>query len=391
MKIKSQKENEIKKQLLKEIESLKDKKGFIQAGFPKYLGLFGRDSLIVAWQLLDYDSLIAKNTLLVLAELQGKKIDFKTEEEPGKILHEYYPKNTSDDWWKKYKAKSKWLKKGKIFYMSADSTFLFLIILAKYFQKTKDKEFLLKIWPNVKRAINWILDYSDINKDGFFDYQKKNLHGLSNQGWKDSNYLKIKPPVAIVEIQGYAFIALKEIAKLAKIVEDKKLADKLLEKSKVIKEKFNQEFWMEKQKYFALGLNGEKKQIKIITSNPGHLLFTGILNKNKEKAVIKKLFSSDLWTPYGIRTHSVKEPGFNTMSYHKGSIWPHDNWIIAQGLKKLGYKKEYKKVKTSILKAYQELGFIPELYGFSDNKIRKISNVCYPQAWASSSLYNFLS
>ena len=381
-----------KKKLWRDINLLRDEQGFIKAGSPRFLGLFGRDSLIVAWQLLDYDPLIAKNTLSILTRFQGKKTDFKTEEEPGKILHEYYPKNISNAWWKKYKAKHKWLKKGKKFYMSIDSTPLFLIVLAEYFERTKDRAFILKLWPNVIRAINWIINYGDTDKDGFVDYQKKNPYGLSDQGWKDSGTLGIKPPVAIVEVQGYVFLAFKQIAKLARIFKHKEIADKLLEKSKSLKRNFNQKFWMPKEKYFAIALDKEGQQIKEITSNPGHLLFTGILNKDKERAVVKKLFSTELWTLFGIRTHSTRESDFDFESYHQGSIWPHDNWIIAQGLKKLGYKQEYNKIKNALLKTYQSLGFIPELYSVTlDNQLKEIKKACKPQAWSSGALLELIS
>lgn len=382
----------IKKELWKNINLLRDKQGFIKAGSPRFLGLFGRDSLITAWQLLDYDPSIAKNTLSILAKFQGKKINFETEEEPGKILHEYYPKNISSAWWKRYKAKYKWLKKGKRFYMSVDSTPLFLIVLAEYYQKTKDKVLILKLWPNVIKAVNWIINYGDIDKNEFVEYQQKNPYGLKDQSWKDAGDFGIKPPVAMVEVQGYTFLAFKQIIELAKIFKDKKLADELLKKSKILKKNLNQKFWMPKEKYFALALNGEKQQFKEITSNPGHLLFTGILNKDKEKATVKKLFSPELWTPFGIRTHSTKSKLFNPLSYHLGSIWPHDNWIIAQGLKKLGYQKEYNRIKSVLLKAYKILGFIPELYGVTkDGQLKEVKRACRLQAWSLGALLELIS
>ena len=179
----------------------------------------------------------------------------------------------------------------------------------------------------------------------------------------------------------------------AKILGKEKLSEKLLEKAEILKKNFNQKFWMEKEKYFCLALDGRKRQVKEISSNPGHLLFTGIIEKKKEKFVVKKLFSSELWTPFGIRTHSKKSKLFDPFSYHLGSIWPHDNWLIAQGFKKLGYKKEYNRIKNALLLSYQNIGFLPEYYGVINNtvtlKMKKISS--YPQAWASGALLNFLS
>ena len=385
----------IKQQLLREIKGLKDEKGFIQAGAPRFLGLFGRDSLITAWQLLDFDPKIAKNTLLILAKLQGKKINMETGEEPGKILHEYYPPETSDKWFQKYKGHIKWLKRGVQVYFSVDSTPLFLIVLAKYFQKTKDKELILTLLPNVKKAIDWFINYGGL-KDGFLMHKKgKTGKALISQSWKDGKgnpMEKMKGPIVVVEIQGYAYLALKEISKMSEILKEKKFAEKLENKAEILKKNFNKNFWMDKEKYFALALDGNSEQKKSITSNPGHLLFTEILNKDKEKAVIKKLFSSELWTPFGIRTHSTLESDFAALRYQNGSIWPHDNWIIAQGLKKLGYKKEYNKIKNALLRARQEIGFIPEFYGVVNNKItmKMKKPICYPQAWASAALLNLL-
>jgi len=364
------------------------------AGSPYFLGLFGRDSLITSWQLLDYDPKICKTTLKILSRLQGERKNFTKGEEPGKILHEYYPKTTSKSWWKKYKSHVQWLKIGRPAYMSLDSTALFLIVLAKYYKKTKNKEFIQNLWPNVKRALNWLIKFADTDKDGFFDYKKrKQGKGLAVQSWKDGEgylFSDIKSPIAPVEVQGYVFLAFKEIANLSGILKKDSLKKDLEKRAKKLKKEFNQKFWMGSRSFFAmvLGKNGEKK--KTITSNPGHLLFTGICDKEKEKKVIKRLFKPDLWTSYGIRTHSMLEPDYDPLSYQKGSIWPHDNWIISQGLKKLGYKKKYLKIKKALFMAYKELGKIPEYYGVIDGEIIGLARACYPQAWSAGALLNFL-
>ncbi|MFC1629838.1 amylo-alpha-1,6-glucosidase, partial [Patescibacteria group bacterium] len=261
------------KQLLKEIKSLKDKKGFLMAGLPRFGRLFGRDSLISAWQLLDFDPEICKATLKALAQFQGKKTSKKTEEEPGKILHEV-----------KDRAAFPF-----DYYGSVDSTPLFLILFSFFFQKTKDKNFIKKYWPNIKRAIEWMENYGDKDEDGFLEYQRESKGGLLHQGWKDGfeDHLDIKPPVALVEPQGYRYLALKETAKLAEISGEEKYSQELLERAQILKKNFNQKFWMKNKKYFALALDGDKKQKKAITSNPGHLFFTGIVEKDKEKATVK--------------------------------------------------------------------------------------------------------
>lgn len=367
---------QIQKQLMKEIKSLKHKKGFVRAGLPRFGRLFGRDSLIVAWQLLGYDSEIAKNTLETLIQLQGKVMNDQTEEEPGKILHEekgYFPWN---------------------YYGSVDSTPLFLILVGLFYEKTKNKEFLKKYFSNILLAVSWMINYGDKDNDLFLEYERKNPQGLFHQGWKDDfkNRIQIEPPVAIVEAQGYQYLALEKIAWAAKILGNEKLSRSLLTRAKNLKREFNKKFWMPDKKYFALALDGQKDQRKAITSSQGHLLFAGIIEDSKVDLVVKRLFAKDMWTSYGIRTHSALEPDFDPISYHFGSVWPHDNWIIARGLKELGYKKEYLKIKKAFLRAYQEIGFLPELYGVVNNKItlKTKSAACYPQAWATGALLSFL-
>jgi len=376
---------EVKKQLLiKEIKSLKDRKGFLKAGLPRFNRLFGRDSLISAWQLLDWNPAIAKATLEILSQYQGKVINNEKEEEPGKIIHETDLKKNHHP-------------EGHFpfpYYGSIDSTPLFLILFSFYFQKTADRKFFDSRWENILIALNWMKEYGDKDKDLFLEYQRKNPKGLFHQGWKDGfeDHLKIEAPIAIVEVQGYQYLALKEIAKLAEIKEDWDLVDQLEGRARQLKNKFNQEFWMEDKKYFALALDGKKEQKKVVTSNPGHLLFTEIIEEDKVEFVIKRLFQEDLWTPFGIRTHSTKEPDFDAKSYHLGSVWPHDNWMIAQGLKKLGKKSKYQKIKNALLKAFNELTFLPEYYGVINGEIIVdfFPKPCHPQAWSSGALFNFL-
>ncbi len=375
----------LKQKIWLEIKRLKDRRGFLIAGLPRFARLFGRDALISAWQLLEKHPGIAQATLEILSQYQGKVINKEREEEPGKILHE------TD-------LKSKLHPGGHFpfpYFGSVDSTLLFLIVFSFYYKKTQNKKFLNLHWENILKAINWIIEYGDKDKDYFIEYQRKNQKGLFHQGWKDSfeDHLKIEPPVALVEVQGYQYLALRETALLAEEKKDWDLVDQLEERAWQLKKKFNEKFWMEEKNYFALALDGKKQQKRSITSNPGHLLFTGIIReKEKIDLVVKRLFAKDMFTPYGIRTHSELEEDFDPKSYHLGSVWPHDNWIIAQGLKKLGYIKEYKKIKNAILKAYKEIGYLPEYYGVWEGKI--ILDLpkppCYPQAWSSGALFNFL-
>lgn len=380
----------MKKEICEEIEKLRHKDGYIQAGAPRFKGLFGRDSLIVSWQLINYDSSIAENTLLALASLQGTKENIKTGEEPGKILHEYYPIETPDDWWEKYKEPISWLKRGNPVYMSVDSTPLFLIVFYIYLQKTKNYNLTKKLQKNIVAATNWMINYGDKDRDLFLEYKKVSPEGLDHQAWKDSNMrqLNMKPPIAMVEVQGYQYFAL--IAS-SKMVKNKKLAKKCLNRARKLKAEFNKKFWSPKNNFYVLALDKDKKPIDKITSNPGHLIFTGILTKDRTDKVVKRLFQKDMMTKYGIRTYSDKEQEFETLSYHMGTVWSHDNWIIAQGLKQKGYTKEYNKIKRSIIKARKEIGFLPELYGVDkNNNMVKRKDACYPQAWASGAILSFL-
>ncbi len=376
--------NQIRKKLLKDLDKLMDKQGFVKAGLPRFNGLFGRDSLIIAWQLLDIRPDIAKNTLAILAKFQGKKIDPKRDEEPGKILHETYL----------YKKEKKNLPFPIPYYGSIDSTLWFIILAWLYYKRTKDEKFILKIWPNILKAISWIELYGDLDGDLFLEYKRKNSKGLFHQGWKDSfkNTLKIDPPVAMVEVQGYQYYALIKGAMLSKLVGNYKLANKLKNRAKKLKRLFNKKFWMPKKHYFAIALNKNKEQITQISSNPGHLLFTKIIEKEKINPLISRIFKKDMLTPYGIRTLSSLDKNFDPFSYHLGSIWPHDNWLIAQGLKFLGFRKEYEAVKNSILNAYKKFGYIPEFYSVVRNKalISPTNTPCFLQGWAIGSLINFL-
>ena len=369
---------ELKEKLQNDIETLRDPRGFLNAGIPRFNRLFGRDSLISAWQLLNLDPSICRVTLEILSRLQGRRFNKKTDEEPGKIIHETYFGSRS-------KPPHHYFPMP--YYGAIDSTPLYLIVFAMYLNKTKDYAFAKKHQFHIAAAAELVA--KRIKKDGFLYYQRGNRKGLFHQGWKDGfdDHLRIQPPVVIIEVQGYAYCALRAAAQLL----PQSFFD-FLRLAQELKTRFAQSFWMPKQRYFALALDGKDKQRTAITSNPGHLLFTGILKKDRAGLVVKKLFSPELWTKYGIRTHGVNEPDFDAQSYHLGSVWPHDNWIIAQGLKKCGYPTEYQKVKNAILTAHKELGHIPELYAvFPGGQLKEIPKACPIQAWASGAALQFIT
>jgi len=388
--LKSVKIKEIKQRLLQDIEKLRSPAGYLNAGHPRYNTLFGRDSLISAWQMLNIDPSIAKATLKILAKYQGKIINPVSEEEPGKILHEHRFNLTER------KELPKW---DFPYYGSIDSTPLFIVLATEYFRKTGDRAFILRIKENLLATFKWIKNYGDMDKDGYVEYKRKNPYGLLHQGWKDSvtDVLKIKPPVAIVEVQGYVYVAYQSLIFLASKLGREDIYFEALRRSRTLKENFNNNFWMEEKCFFALALDGEKKQRKALTSNPGHLLFTGLISEEKVKPIVSRLFKQDFWTPYGIRNHSSMEPDFDPYSPHLGCVWPHDNWIIFKGLKNVGFIDHADKIRKALLKTFKELGKIPEFYTVVNDRIVDLSTLNAKnvlsnplQAWSSAGLLEMI-
>ncbi len=329
--------------------------------------------------MLNINPEICRSTLEILSKLQGKKFNSHTEEEPGKIIHE-------TDLRLKHHEKN--LEMEFPYYGSVDSTALYVIMFGKYLRATGDKDFILGHSTNIRNAVEWITGKIKKDSKGFIRYgMKKEKWQVLHQGWKDSykNHLRIDFPVAVVEVQGYAYLALITASEL--------LGDSsLLEEARGLRQRFVDSFWMPDLGYFALALDGLNKQRRAITSNPGHLLFTGILDKEHVNYVVARLTEPDMFTAYGVRTHSAKEPDFDYKSYHLGSVWPHDNWIIAEGCKELGYNEVYKRIRQSILKAYDEFGYITEQYGVTPSgKLEDIPTACRPQAWASAAVLEFLT
>ena len=379
---------EVKRNLLENIERLRSSIGYLNAGYPRYNTLFGRDSLISAWQMLKVDPSIARATLQTLARYQGKTVNPRAEEEQGKILHEF-----------RFDAESRAeLPRWDFpYYGGVDTTPLFIIMAGEFFRRTEDKTFLLQIWGNLLAAYRWVRDYGDRDEDGYVEYERKNPHGLFHQGWKDgvTDDLKIEPPVAIVEAQGYAYAAYKNLVFLDKELGKNLVSREAFERSEVLKKRFNKDFWMEKENYFALALDREKRQKGVVTSNPGHLLFTEIVDQDKIKPLVSRLFLSDLWTPYGIRSHSANDSDFDPYSYHRGSVWPHDNWIIYEGLRNLGFNLHADRIKKALLRAFRKLGKIPEFYAVVKDRIVDLSQMdgvfANPvQAWSSAGLLEMI-
>ena len=391
----------IKRNEQSNIQILEAPEGYLYAGLPWFKGLFGRDSLITSWQLLPIDPSIARNTLRFLARWQGEKSNRITEEEPGRILHifDYEPNNIVISVLKLIHRFARALP----YYGCVDATPLFVIVAGEYLKVTRDKQLIEEIWPNIENAINWLINYGDLDGDGFIEYQRKTPFGVKNQNWKDSMpYMKMKPPVAVVEVQGYAYDAFKRAAQMGR--ELGRDCSDWEDRAARLKREFNDKFWMEDSGFFALALDGGKKQVSEIASNAGHLLFTDIVDGDREKRMVERLFEGDLFTPYGIRCHSSSSPHFDRTIPHLGLCWPHDSWIIRVGLERQGYIDEARTIDEALLRTYRELGSLPEFIDVVDSKpvIAKsykkllrwhipLRKPCDPQAWTSGAILNIIN
>lgn len=368
---------------------------YIAAGIPWYVTLFGRDSLITARYCLMLCPEIARYTLNTLAKYQGKKDDPWRDEEPGKILHEMRVGELA--------------LLGKIphtpYYGTVDATPLWLILLYDYYLWTRDKVTLEKLWPNALAALGWIDQNLKANALGYATYQCRSLDGLYHQNWKDSHNSAMypdgrpaRPPLAHAEVQGYVYLAKKRLARLADVMGDKKLSRRLRKEAREFRNRFNQDFWADELDFCSMSLDSEGNPLKVISSNPGHCLESGIFTAPHARKVASRLMAPDMFNGWGIRTLSSEILSYNPMSYHNGSIWPHDNAFIARGLSRLKRMDDVAKLFTGFFDAGRFMYYkrMPELYcGFprdlakSDPPV-KYPVACSPQAWAAASVYAFL-
>lgn len=369
---------------------LRSREGYLRAGSPRYSTLFGRDSLISAWQTLQLDPSIAAATLRVLASYQGRRVDWKSEEEPGKILHEHRFDLASQrelpDWSFPY-------------YGSIDSTPLFLIVADEYVAKTGMRSIIDELWGAIEAAHHWMIEFGDPDGDGYLEYARKNPLGLFHQGWKDgsADHLRIAPPVAMIEVQGYAIAAHWAYARLARLRGMVDAAERAEDLGKQIRIALNRDFWMSHSQFFALALDGSKRPRDAITSNPGHLLVVDAMPPERVDALVGRLFAEDMWTPYGIRTHASSEPDFDPYGYHTGAIWPHDNWFFYKGLRAHGRDSDARRIRDALLRTWEELGKMPEAYAVVDGTLEDLSQEgsrtpANPlQAWSSAGLLDMIS
>jgi glycogen debranching enzyme len=364
---------------------------FPGAGLPWFATIFGRDSIIFALQTLKVFPEIAKTVILVHSYFQATEEDSFTDAAPGKIVHEVRlnPLSLSN----KLPFTS--------YYGNIDGTLLYLVLVGEYLSFTSDTETINKIRPNIIAAENWIKCYADIDNDGYIEYSPSSETSLTTQGWKDSedsihfsNGKLAEAPIALVEVQGYLYLAYLSLMRIYDTLNNSEKSRHYANLASKLKERFNNDFWLPKEKYFAIALDKDKKKVDAIGSNPGHCLYAGIISEEKAKDVVCKLFSEELYTGWGIRTLSNKMARYNPYSYHNGTVWPHDNSLILLGLMKYGYRTEAIKLANSLLEATERLPYkkLPELFcGLSrkesDDNVVAYPTSCSPQLWSLGTIF----
>jgi glycogen debranching enzyme len=360
------------------------------AGIPWFVAVFGRDSIIASLQTMAVNDEFGRGTLVKLAQLQATEVDDWRDAQPGKILHE--------------------LRQGELaqlheiphtpYYGTVEATILWIVTLAEAYNWNADSSLLDDCRVPLERALAWIDQYGDFDGDGFVEYLTRSKDGMRNQGWKDSgdaivhaDGTQAEPPIALCEVQGYVYDAWQRAAPLYELWGETERAQALRQKAVDLYERFNERFWMEEEGFYCLGLDSQKQQIRAITSNPGHLLWSGIVPPERAKRMVERLFQPDLWCGWGVRTLSAQNPAYNPISYQLGCVWPHDNSLIAAGLKRYGYAQEANRIAeaTFAAAAYFESGRMPELFAGIERRAESFPvpypDANIPQAWAAGSIF----
>jgi glycogen debranching enzyme len=367
---------------------------FPYAGIPWFSCPFGRDGLITCLEFLPWFPEMVRGTLAFLAAYQGKKIEPYTDEEPGKMLHEFRDGEMAN------RREIPYIP----YYGSIDVTPLFLIVLEAYIRWTNDLSFLAQLWPNAQAAARWLIDYGDRDGDSLIEYHKFAEKGLHNQGWKDaqdavshSDGRLAAPPTALCEVQGYAFAAYRAMSYLAGRMGKTQEANHWEQMAETLRENFLKRFWWEEEQTLYLALDGAKEPCDVVSSNAGQCLWTGIVPGEKAGKIMERLMREDMYSGWGIRTLSSRALRYNPMSYHNGSVWPHDTALVGMGFAQHGGKAETGLLLKNLFEAsqYYEKTRLPELYcGFARRSgygpIR-YPVACSPQAWAAGAPFLLLS
>lgn len=364
----------------------------IAAGAPWFMALFGRDSILASLMSVAIDPALALGTVQTLAHHQGSKVDRDSEEEPGRILHEV-----------RFGADASLALGGShIYYGTVDATPLFVMLLGELSRWGIGHERVEALIPNADRALKWIDEYGDRDGDGFVEYQRATDRGLANQGWKDSwdgvNFADgtiAQAPIALCEVQGYVYAAFLSRACLADSLGDEETSRYWQDRAARLKERFNERFWLPDLERYAVGLDADKQPIDSVASNIGHCLWTGIVAEERAHSVAESLLSPEMFSGWGVRTLARDMGAYNPMSYHNGSVWPHDNALIAAGLMRYGFVEHAQRVATAVFDAARAFdGQLPELMcGFDRAEYQHpvpYPTSCSPQAWASAAPVHLL-
>lgn len=366
---------------------------YYAAGLPWFTTLFGRDSLIAAYQTLAFDSATAADTLRLLAGRQGTKVDEWRDEQPGKILHE--------------------LRIGELarldeipqtpYYGSVDSTPLFLIVLAEHAAWTGTLDLFHELGDNVDRALEWIDRYGDADGDGYVEYLSTSKGGLANQGWKDSGDGIVdasgaiaEPPIMLAEVQGYVYLAWRLIADLFERDGNRDRATRLRDRAKALRTSFERDFWSADLGSYAMALEKDHKQLAVMSSNAGQVLLSGIASSEHAAAVADRLLARDMFNGWGVRTLSSEAAAYNPIGYHLGTVWPHDNSLIAVGLRNYRLDEDVARIMTALVEAAADFEHarLPECFAGIERAAFEIPVrypvACHPQAWAAGSIPHLL-
>ena len=353
------------------------------AGVPWFMSVFGRDTIITCLQTLLFGPELARTALEVLAEMQAHEDNASIDAEPGKIVHEVRHGKAALRWHERY-------------YGTVDATPLYLILLSEVWRWTDDAALVRDLKGPALAALEWINRYGDRDGDGFVEYEKRSAHGLDNQSWKDSGDSQrfrdgsfAHPPIAPCEVQGYVYDAKRRMADMAREVwRDRELAARLDQDANELRDRFDAAYWIDDGAYYALALDGEKRRVDALCSNIGHLLWSGIVPPHRVDAIVDRLMGDDLWSGWGVRTMSTADAAYNPLAYHNGTVWPHDNSLIAAGLGRYARWPEAQRIVQRMLTAASHFEFqLPEVFA-GMRRSETPFPIAYPtaarpQAWAA--------